>query len=198
MISHKHKFIFIHIPKTGGTSVEYVLLKLHGIEISLEEFLPLEALSQADKKYYMCGGGGSLQHSPIGSFSPKLQKEYFCFSFVRNPWELYVSEFRYAKKSRKNIKSFRQFIKDPIMNPYHGLPQLSFLNKNINFIGKFENLQEDFDTICDKIGIPKQQLPHANKTKHKYYTEYYDDETRAIIAEKYAKDIEYFGYEFGE
>ena len=108
----------------------------------------------------------------------------------------------------KNIDNFTfsNFVKFAmIKHDDHWMVQCNLLEKysnikveDFNFIGKFENLQQDFDTVCDKIGIPRKQLPHQNKTKHKHYTEYYDDETKQIVAEKYAKDIEYFGYKFGE
>jgi hypothetical protein len=208
MINHKHKFIFIHIPKTGGTSIEAM-------------FDP-KAPSR-DVQY---------KHWSLSDYFEQKEyiSEYFSFSFVRNPWSLTVSMYNYLwhsnynfpKVSRSNPKykfifnlSFKDFIlhqkfqsgtlksgdifSDKINTK--NLFQLDFVthnNKLVDFIGKFENLQQDFDTICEKIGIARQELPHENKTNRKHYTEYYDNETREIVAQKYAKDIEYFGYKFGE
>ena len=203
MISHKHKYIFIHIPKTGGSSVEISLLGSEGITNPI----PLHRLPEKHKQEYRVGGGKHDQHFPLELFEESYQKEYFCFTFVRNPWDMLVSEYLWIKKVRFSKSfyadvSFTQFVKllakgwAPAQ-VWHQLPSTDFINDNMDFIGRFENLQEDFNTICDKIGIPQQTLPHNNRSDRKHYTEYYDDETKDMIASKYALDIKCFGYEFG-
>ena len=140
-------------------------------------------------------------------------ENYFVFTFVRNPWSRLVSYYSQMKRpinlkdsNRKKLydlangSTFCNFLKK--LNKFAGGKDVQnnfyLLNGTpIDFIGRFENLQEDFNVVCDKIGIPRQELPHKNKSKHKHYTEYYDEETKQIVAETYAKDIEYFGYEFG-
>ena len=184
MINHKHKFIFIHIPKCGGSSVEN-LLGWRGTRHSTMEFYM--------KKY------ASLNLN-----------EYYKFTFVRNPWARLVSWYIYHIKFKTSYpRYFKEWVKTGMKSHWNKVDGSYWGDKDpincqswiadekqYNFIGKLENLQQDFDIVCDKIGIPQQQLPHKNATKHKHYTEYYDDETREIVAEKYAKDIEQFGYEF--
>ena len=191
MISHKCKFIFIHINKTGGTSIEEILKKLSR-NLNVKHHFIQKYRKLADAKHGF--------------------ENYFKFTIVRNPWDRLLSNYFYKKLNYNNLiqdLSFKKWITNSCDGNYSFEYSLSrhtqldwIVDENgevvVDFIGKFENLQEDFDTICDKIGIPRQKLPHKNKSKHKHYTEYYDDETRAIVAEKYAKDIEYFGYKFGE
>ena len=216
MISHKHKFIFIHIPKCGGTSVELALLKNEGIQMKNYDKDDLNFLSVEQQQKYRIGynyEGVSTQHRKIDQYKDSKEKKYFTFTFIRNPWERFLSEYFYIRKVskerdkfKKQFPTFNHFVKDDYLMwlfAGHEHLQIDFVlnankHKMINFIGRCEDMQYDFDYVCGKIGIPKIELPYRNPTKHKHYTEYYDDETRQIVAEKYAKDIEYFGYTFGE
>ena len=162
-----------------------------------------------------------MGHHPLSSTLENNSEcaGYLKFAFVRNPWDRAVSAFHYMQKggagkhneedckdSKKYFnkpQSFQEFIKSDnfntaVINQQHFKAMTYYLDGGLDFIGRFENLQGDFDTMCDKIGMPKQKLPHKNKSNHKHFTEYYDKETKQIVAEKYAKDIEVFGYEFGE
>ena len=187
MIDHNNKFIFIHINKCGGNTID---------EHFTEKFQ------------------GHTKAFEYKKLNPNEFDNYFKFTFVRNPWDRVVAFYHYQLKRKwdyypfDETLSFKKFVKNwliqmPKQTPLNTNPCYDWIsdkddNLLVDFIVRFENLQADFNTICDKIGIDRQKLPHKNKSKHKHYTEYYDDETRKIVGEKYAKDIEYFGYEFGE
>ena len=195
MISHERKFIFIHVPKTAGCSI---ISQLGNPKGGRHPSWGHRRLSSTLENNSECAG-------------------YLKFTFVRNPWDRAVSAFHYMQKGGAHNKwdnkdhkkyfnkpqSFQEFIKSDnfntvVINQQHFKAMTYYLDGGFDFIGRFENLQGDFDTMCDKIGMPKQTLPHKNKSNHKHFTEYYDNETKQIVAEKYAKDIEVFGYGFGD
>jgi chondroitin 4-sulfotransferase 11 len=190
-----HNTIFIHVPKTAGSAMEQV------------DFLG--------------GGGHQWIADYYNQFVPIIGHEawssIFKWGFVRNPWDRFVSVYFRWPPTRNHPDRFKHFVtvtmprygfNVPLMKRnrwrhlhHHFLPQRYFLCDNpgrlmVDFVGRYESVNDDWRTVCDMIGVDRVKLPLVNVGDHKPYQEYYDDQTRRIIGEFYAEDIEIFGYEF--
>jgi hypothetical protein len=190
-INNEKNYIYYSIPKSASTFVRSTL------------FPDSYGLSSKTLKQ-------PCQYSIKSSKS--LDKKYFSFTFVRNPWSRMVSNWVYFTSNKLRIHQmklsghdlskyfkFKDFVRLSVsFNNHHWQPQHLFLGSNLDYIGKVENLNQDWFNVCKELNLSNLPVKKVNTTNHKHYTEYYDDETREIVAEKYAKDIEYFGYKFGE
>jgi len=195
MISHEHKCIFIHIPKTAGGSIERALTG-YGWALIQKNNIKVQHIDCIDTK----------------SIYPNCFNDYYKFAFVRNPWDLIVSTYFWFQERNEVQVDFKYFIENIedynkqlmfLPHKYYASQQLNHLtdkdgNVMVDFIGRFEDLQKDFNQVCSAIGVHEEELPISNTTNHKHYTEYYDSETQGIVERFYEKDIEYFGYEFKE
>ncbi|ECK7891618.1 alpha-2,3-sialyltransferase [Campylobacter coli] len=191
----KYKCIFIHVPKVAGSSIERVIY-------------------QTDKWLV-----GHVKASDLRNFDKDKFDSYFSFGFVRNPYDRVVSAYHYLKNDSPdpcdikwgrlhiNNLTFEEFIlslqdeefKEEILSKNHFSFQYKYLcdkNMNIlvNFIGKFEKLDNDFKKILN-ILRRKDSLVHINKSKHLNYRDYYNSQTYKIIREIYRDDFEIFDYD---
>jgi len=66
----------------------------------------------------------------------------------------------------------------------------------VDFVGKFENLEQDINTVLKALRLESRPLPHVNKSQHRHYSVYYTEETKNLVAERYSRDIQFFGYQF--
>jgi hypothetical protein len=186
MICHKHKFIFIHHRKTAGSSI-----------ISSFGFSPgtLE---------WNIFNNGTMSENHAWSEKNRLWPNYLVGAVVRNPWDRFVSGWKYCNTTRQ--KPLLKVLENmPCKgHDYRHLTRLqidTLLDESgkmvADFLLRFENLQEDFDVLCEVIGKQKQILPISNTTKHRHYQEYF---TTSIARERFErlfqKDIDYFGYSF--
>jgi len=141
--------------------------------------------------------------------SAKHQRQYK-FTFIRNPWDRMVScYFSKISTRREKFKEFHgmefpEFVlavsKKPIYKmtcgPHYRAQYVNIPLKDIDFVGKFELLHRDFDTVCQALNI-EVNLPHKNKTDRYNYPEYYDNKTKQIVTKLYSKDVELGSYTFG-
>jgi hypothetical protein len=229
MISHKFKCLFVHVPKTAGQSIEQFFKEKHGLTEKYCEELLLTKNTDSSKGPERLAHLRSEEYVTCGHIDEKTYQDYFTFGFVRNPWQRLVSEYLHKKIDSK--MSLKEFVLEglPDVSSFsdahrHIIPQYDFLfdaqgNQNVDFIGRFENLNESFTQICTTLGIEDASLPHKNssysprratlrKLRHlfsgqqkrvnKHYRDYFDDELLEHVNRMYAKDIQSFGYSFGE
>lgn len=198
MICHEKRVIFVHIPKCGGTSIN--------------NYLNMKVI----------GGTG---HAYYNAHAQYVNAGYFAFTFVRNPWDRVVSMYKYFKSMRpgkhkwygqnkqisdtvQNI-TFEQFChrldefqKSPASG-VHFVPMVRFISKagklkDIDYIGKVEDINLHFRNICNMTNVPVIELSrdNASRSASDDYRVYYDIETKKIVEKKYQEDIDKFNYRF--
>lgn len=215
LLSHKYKFLFVHIAKTGGTSVRAALNPLRWRDPSYYLSFPAHKVSGLTGHRL---GLKFPRHAHIVAAKEMLPAPYFeslfKFAFVRNPWDLQVSSFHHIRRERPDamngIDDFNGFMRwkfDP-QRPYqyHIDTSLSLqsdylidLGGNLltDYIGRYENLEDDFATVVDRLKLPVKGLPHKRKAvDREKYQSYYEADVVDLVANHFAKDIELIGYQF--
>jgi len=209
-LSYSHRFIFIHVYRAGGNSVSAALSPYSTVpHRTLLARVPL-ARRLAKRQLYSLRGynyGHIKARELKAALPPDVFDTFFKFTFVRNPWDWQVSIYHYIRQRIdhpehalfKSLRTFDEYL-DWRINVKGAELQSEFVLSEsgdmlVDFVGRYETLAEDFDAVCDRIGI-ECALPHINRSRHGDFREYYTPETRALVEEVYKADIELFGYRF--
>ena len=207
MISEKYKCIFVHMPKAAGTSI----IDAFGMDWNTPTVRTARFLSFGS-------------HAPKEEWDEYYEKysDYFTFSVVRNPWDRFISGWKYIERLKEEGRRKRNIKEDKNENekeiflnlltsiPYEydshdwihlAMTQYEALNHNgeifVDKIIRFENLQKEFDEVCDIINKPKTKLNHLNCTLRKHYKNYFTEQRHLdLFYERYKDDIEKFNYKF--
>lgn len=209
IISHSHRFIFVHVSKTGGTSIERALdaLRHEPPGGRLNHWRSRLGLHWDHRRHRFA------QHDTIVQARRVLPRElfqgYFKFAFVRNPWDWLVSLYGYLQHTPEHRHypqlsqmSFADYIEFEIQRGRRS--QSAFVcdaggSLLVDFIGRFERLETDFAQVLEQLGLSGIPLPHRNAgVSREPYQSYYDAATRARVAEHWAEDIRRFDYQFEE
>ena len=206
IISNRHRFIFFAVPKTGTHSIRQALRPhlaeedMEQVGLFVEKRFSLPQLSEI--------GHG---HLSVNQVRPVLGEQvfnsYFKFAFVRNPFDRFISYCAFMSRDNGRFEAdpqaFMRFIIRDRARLQHLLfrPQFEMLcdaegRLAMDRIGRVENMQTDYESICARIGVQAQPLAQVNASRHRHFAEYYDDELREMVATVYARDLELFGYRF--
>lgn len=198
-VSDDHRFCFIHVQKTGGQSIRRLL------KDRLPDFASL---------------GGTHDTAVRGRhlLGPATFDDYTSAAFVRNPWDRLVSWYAMIAQSDRDLKmhhyvhdnshDFPSFVRNCTATIHDHDGEKSFTRNQVDylvdadgrmlvdFVGRFETLDHDATRLFRSIGLLDARLPHVNATTHGHYSASYTDDLADVVARRFTRDIEHFGYEF--
>lgn len=208
MVDPRNRFVFVHIPKTAGQSVVSCLRKqiLSPRQRIVQRIGRHVGRKSKYDHYGLYRGGG---HGRAWQIRDAIGKEVFdqsfSFAFVRNPWDRLYSQFKFEalRPGRRRFElaksgDFEAYLDFLLTNPND--PQLNYIidengRKIVDFIGRFENLNSDFESICNRLGLTSE-LPHKNSSGGKSYLSQYTPTTKEMVRDLCAVDIKHFRYTF--
>ena len=200
MISLQKRFLFVHIPKTAGNSIQSVLR-----DYSEDELVALRKEQDGIERFGLRNPRYKVKkHSTLSEYRDALEDEQFRnlykFTCVRNPWDRMVSYYFTPTQNPEtwNRKKFRGIISKVVsVADYLRLDNADIDPfANVDYIMRFENLADDFRAVCAAIGISPPTLPQYNRSTRDHYSKYYDDELRELVRNRFAAEIDRFGYAF--
>lgn len=222
MISHKHKCIFIHIPKCAGTSIEKMLGHFEDYSGNFKQDHRSIRMIEPINPKFLASKENSIEfikrlwiqikcpQNPRNrlSVSREQYENYFKFTIVRNPWarayswykNVMIDEFHLKKMRISQEISLYDFLESFKFKT--ALRAQTFWIKNYNgnipldYIGRFENLANDLKNACNLMKIESIRLPHELKGTDNSYQDAYDSKTRELVSKIYREEIQLLGYAF--
>ena len=200
MISFQKRFLFVHIPKTAGNSIQSVLR-----HYSEDEIVALRGEQDGIERFGLRNPKYKIKkHSTLVEYRTALGearfRDLYKFTCVRNPWDRMVS---YYFTPTQNVKDWDRKKFKKVVSKALSVADYLRLEKdeadpfgNVDYFMRFDNLAEDFRAVCATLGIPPVPLPRYNRSSREHYSKYYDNNLRELVRKRFALEIERFGYTF--
>jgi hypothetical protein len=210
LLSHSPPFIFFHVDKVAGSSIQAALVQYAVFRRNSRPRRKLVWLGWLNRRTYLYRALEFPEH--VTAITVKrclpadLYSAAFKFAFVRNPFDRLVSRYAYLVNNVRHrdhrrvmrMKDFEDFIHWEIrrnkicQHPYVTDSQGKLI---IDFVGRYENLHRDFGIVCSRLGLVAE-LPHTNVSGHTDYRTYYTPKTRELVERHCTYDLKLFSYDF--